>query len=171
MNKDILYNILLQLSPEELKSMCMTNNITILICNNPHFWKDKLINDDIPMISKVMNINDYIYHYQLKNKAVEHIKSSSTFNAPASIIPTKILNKITTYEPKYQFTIRYLMNRYVINTKGEGAVLSYHELLHFLMLYYQYKDEHPDEFILPKFDHSSDISFDDSSDISYEDEL
>lgn len=165
MNKDILYNILLQLSPEELKSMCMTNNITVLICNNPHFWKDKLINDDIPTISKVVNINDYIYHYQLKNKAVEHIESFSTFNAPISIIPTKILNKITTHELKYYyFTIRNLMNRYVINTyKGEGAVLSYHELLHFLMLYYKYKEEHPDEFTLPKFD--------DSSDISYEDEL
>ncbi len=152
MNKDILYNILLQLSPEELKSMCIASNITILICNNPHFWKDKMINDDIPMIYKVVNINDYIYHYQLKNKAVEHIKSSSTVNVPISIIPTKLLNKITTHEPKYYLTIRYLMNRYVINTdEGEGAVLSYHELLHFLMLYYKYKDEHPDEFTLSKF--------------------
>jgi hypothetical protein len=41
-----------------------------------------------------------------------------------------------------------MMNRYVVNTtQGQGAVLSYHELLQFLMLYYKYKDEHPEEFI------------------------
>jgi hypothetical protein len=36
------------------------NNMSISICNNPHFWKEKMINDDIPMIYKVVNINDYI---------------------------------------------------------------------------------------------------------------
>jgi hypothetical protein len=31
MEKDTLYNILLQLSPEDLKSMCLTNDFNIFI--------------------------------------------------------------------------------------------------------------------------------------------
>jgi hypothetical protein len=152
MDKDILYNILLQLSAEDLKNMCMVNNTTLSICDNPHFWKDKMINDDIPMIYNVSNINDYIDHYELKKKAIHVIKYEGAFSGvPNSIVPVKILKKIP-YQNTYHFTIRYLMNKFVVNTSNGGAVLTGHELLHFLMTYHQYKKDHPNEFKLSNND-------------------
>ncbi len=44
-NSDILYNLLLQASDENLKELCLVNKEAVKICNDNHFWQQKLKNE------------------------------------------------------------------------------------------------------------------------------
>lgn len=46
MNNDVLYNLLLQSSSENIKELCLVNKEAVKICNDNHFWQQKLKNED-----------------------------------------------------------------------------------------------------------------------------
>jgi hypothetical protein len=44
-NSDVLYNLLLQSSPENLKELCIINKEAVKICNDNHLWQQKIKNE------------------------------------------------------------------------------------------------------------------------------
>lgn len=44
-NNDVLYNLLLQSSSENITELCLVNKEAVKICNDNHFWQQKLKNE------------------------------------------------------------------------------------------------------------------------------
>jgi hypothetical protein len=65
-NNDILYNLLLQ--SENIKELCLINKDAVNICNDNHFWQDKLKNEGYLLYN-----SDYKILYSNFMKAKKHV--------------------------------------------------------------------------------------------------
>ena len=70
-NKDILYNIMLNADYETTKTMCLTNKTTYKICEEKQFWKDK-ITKDFPYFPTEDVIKPHELYHKLYNFYDKH---------------------------------------------------------------------------------------------------
>jgi hypothetical protein len=63
MNKEAMYNILLNSQFKYVKKLCAVNNDINVICQDEQFWKDKLINDQIVNSMTICLIQSYKQFY------------------------------------------------------------------------------------------------------------
>lgn len=73
MNYDLLYNIMLQSNINDIKALSLISIDAQNINKTPQFWHDKMLNDDIPIVSTIYNKKEYIKLTKIKNKVKEII--------------------------------------------------------------------------------------------------
>lgn len=59
-NRDVVFSIFLNLSFQDLKNSCFVNKNLSVLCHNRHFWKQKYIQDQYPvLIDYPKNMKEY----------------------------------------------------------------------------------------------------------------
>lgn len=106
MNRDVLYNILLQLDSLGIGNLRLLNKDTIRICESKQFWIEKFKLENIPMVNE-LNFEEY-QRYEKCESIVKNImilmKKSTmelgimTFNNENILqyLPTALINEIKT---------------------------------------------------------------------------
>src|SRR5438445_3967078 len=73
---DDYYNIMLHMDYKKLLLFCKTSKTSLLICQQPHFWKSKC-NQDYDHYHLKM-INDYTYSYRYTYKVAKYVNNLIT---------------------------------------------------------------------------------------------
>lgn len=115
-NKDIWYNILLQLDYKDLKNTCLTDKNAVHVCNNKAFWENKFKYDGLILIGKVpQTLEEWRKKYKYAsmvtnktNKIVNLVKLN--YNVETYIDLNFDMAKII---PEYQNDIKKARNRFV----------------------------------------------------------
>jgi hypothetical protein len=105
MNRDILYNILLQLNSSGIENLRLLNKDTIRICESKQFWIEKFKLENIPMVNE-LNFEEY-QRYEKCESIVKNIilmnKSTMELGIMAfdnenilQYLPIKLINEIKT---------------------------------------------------------------------------
>lgn len=107
MNRDILYNILLQLNSSGIENLRLLNKDTIRICESKQFWIEKFKLENIPMVNE-LNFEEY-QRYEKCESIVKNImilmnKSTMELGIMAfdnenilQYLPIKLINEIKAY--------------------------------------------------------------------------
>jgi hypothetical protein len=78
LNKDVLYNILLQSNSFNLQKLCLVNKDTVSICNDKQFWIDKF--KGIPMVNE-LNFDEY-QRYEKCQSIVKNVRQLMKLENP-----------------------------------------------------------------------------------------
>jgi hypothetical protein len=79
-HQDVLYNIMLHLSYNDVVQLCQLNKSAALVCRNNQFWKDKIITNNLPLIDldKPNLMSTYMKRKEIKDN-VEELLSNIYF--------------------------------------------------------------------------------------------
>lgn len=161
--QDLLYNIMLQLPLDDIKSLCVTQQIGNKICNLKQFWYDKMIKDDI-LLGNDYSLERYALLLKLKDKASNDLatdhyilpaKGGSPIPKyiPTALLPLKLRNKIPEDEI-YHLKVSKMMDRYVLttttNSGSYGAVISLDEMLYLLFTLYDFEHQRDIQYSINK---------------------
>ena len=89
---DILYNILLQSDLQTINNLYQINKDTIIICKSVQFWKDKFVNDKLPIFKAK---DETLSQYKLYAETVKSIKRATDTLIINRIEATRNHNKTT----------------------------------------------------------------------------
>lgn len=157
---DLLYNIMMQLPLNDIKTLCMTMTKANTICHTQHFWYEKMIKDDI-LIGTTSNLQRYELLINFKEKII-HDMATDKLDLPSSLpfdlLPEKLKAKIPYTEYVFNLKIKPMMNRYVVSCYVDdvnyGIVMSYHEVIHYLVYLYDAK-YHNDQLYMTQKDYEN----------------
>lgn len=110
MNNDVLYNLLLQSSSENIKELCLVNKEAVKICNDNNFWQQKLKNEDYLLYNsdyknlyfKLMNTKKQTLDIMHMNK-IEARRSTLKTNGHIDIKNIGYFNNLQEFYKKVPF--------------------------------------------------------------------
>jgi len=117
MNQDIIHEILLYLSIDDIKSFLATNKQYQL---DKQFWYDKIIYDKLPMLTTDYTLKGYekLYRLTLEAKEIMLDKRGRIIKINPTILPERILNIIHKEYP-------YIGDYITIENYGQYNVIFY----------------------------------------------
>lgn len=100
---DELYAIMILLDTYDLQALCSTSSTYQQLCQNPNFWKNKIVHDHLPMFNNPSSLNDYVkikeaYDIQLKYEAKTNLIIKLTTEDLSLILPKHNYDQIINFD-------------------------------------------------------------------------
>ena len=138
MNKDLLFEIMLELPTIDIISLCRVNHDYLSLCDEGSFWHDKMVRDGIPIIDLEFTLKRYETLSYLTKKASDTLNNDYYFNLYQ--VPISYFN-LQHYTNHVNLTVRKMMNKFIVSINDDiRFVITYNEML---KLYVQYWLYHP----------------------------